>query len=719
MKFLSVATAHLGPAVAGLLVVGISAFWVFRIVLGAGWVGHIDLTTYYYPLYASVFAQLSEGVPPLWDPYQFGGTPLLASLQGGFFYPFHIIYFLLPTNLGLAFSGWLHLMITGLGMAAFARRLGLSGAAALLAAILLVLRGKFPAMLFHPNFLEAAAWLPLGGVAVLGLVNGRKLHSMVGLSICSGLSWLAGYPQATVYVIYTWASILFAQLLLQRSGNRIWLTAIAGFTAAMLLGVGLGAAQLLPALELTSEGTRALEPTAVASIPSATDGIGYALAEDLADLLHNRSVIPNGLPMSFGLVALCLLPIAFIWRGRRGLALGTSMLGLLALLFALGPLTPFFEFYKAIPPLDVFRYSGRILFIADFCFALVAAFGLETIMRSTWLSTLRVPGGLPGWAQRGGMGTLIAGLITLLVALELFLAKPNDTWLPYFDLDRHAILHSGNEKAIAHLAGQSDRSWIPTLPMRSGPVYGIRSFDGFEPLNLRRHAKYFYYLSNGSSGGTHFAGQPFSGFGPFLNAETINQRGRLLDLAATRFFLLPPESQGEYSRKLEPLLQDGNLVVYENPDALPRAFVVYDVAPAPGDLELLEIISQPDFDPLEQSYLDDLETASLESTHSRRGQRATITRDEAHVVEIEAQLDAPGFVVLADSFYPGWRASVDGQDAPIHAANFLFRAVPVEAGSHLVRFEYRPASLTWGLAVSAASALAVLMIFRYRGAEAQ
>jgi uncharacterized membrane protein YfhO len=74
-------------------------------------------------------------------------------------------------------------------------------------------------------------------------------------------------------------------------------------------------------------------------------------------------------------------------------------------------------------------------------------------------------------------------------------------------------------------------------------------------------------------------------------------------------------------------------------------------------------------------------------------------------VVMEAELEAPGHVVLADAYDPGWRAEVDGKPAPVLRANVAFRAVPVPGGAHQVVLEYRPHSVTAGLLLSAVAAL--------------
>ncbi|HEU0318100.1 MAG TPA: hypothetical protein VFR49_12265, partial [Solirubrobacteraceae bacterium] len=71
-------------------------------------------------------------------------------------------------------------------------------------------------------------------------------------------------------------------------------------------------------------------------------------------------------------------------------------------------------------------------------------------------------------------------------------------------------------------------------------------------------------------------------------------------------------------------------------------------------------------------------------------------------VTVSVRLARPGYVVLDDLYYPGWSARVDGRPARILAANGAFRAVAAGAGSHVVRFVYRPATVWIGGALTLA-----------------
>ena len=76
---------------------------------------------------------------------------------------------------------------------------------------------------------------------------------------------------------------------------------------------------------------------------------------------------------------------------------------------------------------------------------------------------------------------------------------------------------------------------------------------------------------------------------------------------------------------------------------------------------------------------------------------------------VEVESDCAGALVFAETHYPGWRARVDGRPAEILRANVAFQAVWLEPGRHAVELRYAPRSLALGLAVSALTALGLLL----------
>jgi hypothetical protein len=134
--------------------------------------------------------------------------------------------------------------------------------------------------------------------------------------------------------------------------------------------------------------------------------------------------------------------------------------------------------------------------------------------------------------------------------------------------------------------------------------------------------------------------------------------------------------------------------------------VTYRAASAPPTAELLPLLARESFDPLAESFVEGAGLPAADGAPAR-GTAATIVRDDAQVVEIDATLAAPGLVVLADTYYPGWTATVDGAPAPILPTNHLFRGVPAPAGTHRIRFAYRPRSLVLGGALSLLGAIAL------------
>ncbi len=135
------------------------------------------------------------------------------------------------------------------------------------------------------------------------------------------------------------------------------------------------------------------------------------------------------------------------------------------------------------------------------------------------------------------------------------------------------------------------------------------------------------------------------------------------------------------------------------PDALPQAYVVGGSRIA-TDAEAGRLLVDPSFDPRREVVLAAGTPGAPAPSFSGR---ARITQWRPDRVTVEAQLSAPGYVVLVEAHDPGWRATVDGRPAEVARANVGFRAVAAGTGTHQVVFTYRPRAAVIGLGVSVAT----------------
>ena len=182
------------------------------------------------------------------------------------------------------------------------------------------------------------------------------------------------------------------------------------------------------------------------------------------------------------------------------------------------------------------------------------------------------------------------------------------------------------------------------------------------------------------------------------------------------------------------------LRVYENPHVLPRAHVVYAATLAASPRDEARLVADPSYDPHAQVVLGQPSTRSLPTGALPPPLPPSLSAPDlrllsppppptpavvrylsrSHVV-IDALAHKPGVLVLADTYFPGWTATVDGVPAPIYPAHLALRGILLPTGSHRVELRYAAPAVTAGLLISLACAAllgVVLALSRPRSSNA-
>lgn len=162
------------------------------------------------------------------------------------------------------------------------------------------------------------------------------------------------------------------------------------------------------------------------------------------------------------------------------------------------------------------------------------------------------------------------------------------------------------------------------------------------------------------------------------------------------------------------LIFSGDVKIYENLEAQPRAFMVYDWQWAADTAAAVAAMSAADFDPRRSAVVVG---AGEPPPGDGRG-AVEIVAYSPERVTLQASGDADGLLVLTDAHYPGWRATVNGAPVEIQQVNGLFRGIFLPAGEHEIEFHFQSDSFRLGVIISLAGLglfiVAALLILRAR-----
>ncbi|MGC4117468.1 MAG: YfhO family protein [Myxococcales bacterium] len=681
---------------------------------------------------------LASGEAPTWTPRVFTGAPVGLD-------PFSLPFFLaLSPAAGL---GWLiacHLLAAALGAYALSRRLGASRSGAFLSAFAYAWSGYFVCQLRHLGILGTVAYFPLALLCLEMAATGgahdlaaarlvplrRRLLWLVGFAAVFGWQLLAGFPQSAYYAALVYGGLTAARTVwllapLERGfGTRERLAPAlklaTGALGAVLVAAVMGMAALLPMSELGRWSDRGAGVSVEwATTPNywppnaLTFLVPYSNGDISEDTYEGGSLFWE----DYGYVGLAtvLLALFAVVSGRRRFAVVFWALAtLLAYGLVVGRAGPFFEIaFRVLPGMNRFRFPTRFLFVVELGLALLGGLGLtylQELVGRLKNERLRAP---LGWATVGLVAVTVADLLVVnrrqnpMADAERWLAPPKTAQLIHASGEQGRVyspLATKHHIATFH----ASHGWSGDLSLyeahrellqpNSNLLYGISSVDGYAGISPRwvvdligDHNRKGFLQKLSTFDAQGFGVAP--GFYEWLEALSV------------RWLILPFKLT---DARLEHFASAPPAELHRLRNTLPRARIVTRALLVTSTQDLFDQTISGKLDPRTVAVFQNEAQASIveavNALPAGAAGTARIEHDGATRVTVAASAPQGGLLLLADTFYPGWEATVDGQAAKIHRVNLAHRAVLLAPGEHQVEFTFRPKSFQWGFRLSALGA---------------
>lgn len=753
---------------AALLVWTLAVFWLFRdAVTLRGALFYFDITEINYPYRAFFAEELRAGRFSRWCPWLYCGMPLYSESQAGYLHPFkYLLYPWMETWKAFNFDTVLSVWLAGAGTFGWLRR-HVRPSAALTGAALFGLGGFTWAHLVHTSMINALASVPL---VIWGLEwswESGRWRGVVGGAAALACQVFAGHLQDVLLTLGIVACYGLLRLATGPAGRQRWREL--AMTAGMIgLGVALSAVQWVPSKELLDRSPRAgglsYQELTYGSwspelLPTLVVHEAYGTRARDTDWMDGYYPY-HEMDAYLGLVGLALAAIGAGGAGLRDrwTRFWVVLAGLGGVLM-LGKYTFLFDLAHKIPVLGSSREPVRFHLWVTLAAAALAASGVERLAR-------------PGAVRLRGAFLLAAALVLASVVILLYVYAPalggpaqrlspyqaaRSRWLGQeltWAACRTAILAVvglGTVWAASRSSSRARRAslaWVlPVLVLIDLAAAHAHDVPTVSPefwttppetaQRLRADPGFIRVFGDGDrqSGEPGYASELID-FLPARDAldwslpavwglaaakgETPMISKRLLDYynavkVGTGRMDLESVSHVVTSRNYRGMFQPnepvGSAFIHRNADVLPRARLagrpVY-VASAEEGIKWLEKLG-----PENRGRLIVEDPTEPLSPSAEVSGAARIVIDVPERVVVETVSSSPAYLVLADTFDPGWSATVDGQPAPIRPAYVAFRAVSLPPGPHTVVFTYRPAGFFMGLGISVLGmAVGVFLWFR-------
>jgi hypothetical protein len=716
-----------------------------------------DISHFAYPMKWYLARIMALGEWPFWYPNLLQGTPLMPLMHPGVFYP-PSAFFLIKDFL-FAFHAYFlfhHLILMG-SVYALCRYWGNSTQAALCAAVTSLLGGYFLALAAVYNHFQSAVWFPLILLMWQSYMAKGNLMHFCGAVVLVAFQVLGGGPENaifTVLLIYTYS------LYLSKEDDRIqrFTHKSLAIAALVLMALALSALQWVPTYYFLQEIARG-------------SGLDYAKSthwslnpNTLLDLVLPDKFMPflekkDGALEYFihsyymGIVPVFVFTSCLLIARRNKTVRFWSVVFSAGVFFSLGEFNPLYSFFHEwVPIFDMFRYPQKFFFLCAFALVflvgqsldrLTAGLGndkseIKKLLLALFITAAGVAAIFGMHPDRSGIETLMILLLIVFGVFALHSKKISQTGFLYFLLLLMVMDLMGNNSMVAPMIEKQYYTEPPPLAKRlGGTADSHRIYNGMpkapekpisdatlnEPsIASPQRKKIFYNLLSIHLG---VRDKIYPNLGAIYDLAYVNGDATLRmnasyqwhdEFALSKFSkkkLILKRSNVKYwvTEAYDEIPSARNLAgtkkVLVLEDSLPRAFLVNDSRNLQED-KLLEVYYDSEFDPLKQVLLT--ESVSINKTENFSGQVEELSYPP-NGVKIKTSQNGEGFLVLLDTFFPGWQVTVDGAPQPIYRANSFYRAVKLGSGNHSIEFSYVPVGLKMGVYISSFALIFLVLLF--------